>query len=231
MKNKQKEAFLRLKRENAELRRENEYLKHRIESISPKAVRGLTQERELFLSSADVDKYGGYFRYLMGRFKFSLVYRIYDRIFFALRKILLASRIWRYLPMVLGALGVVLQVLLALGIAVVLLPVCGIAVLVLLAVSALELARHGRERLCELKGKRVYFLFPAKRPKKDGFFCANMRELARDGIVFAVTPSVSLCGFGAVRRVCEGVYFIHTSFYYHFRKKAEAQSAEVIKIY
>jgi hypothetical protein len=129
----------RLKRENAKLRRENEYLSHRIEKLSPKEAKNITQERELFLSSADVDKYKGYFPYLIGRFKLSFVYRIYDRIFFALRKLLLASKIWRYLPV---AAGVILQTILALGSVVVLLPVSVTAALVFFAFS-LMLYREG----------------------------------------------------------------------------------------
>lgn len=222
---------MRLKRENARLRRENEYLNHRIEKLSPKEAKNVSREKEMFLSSCDVDKYKGYFPYLFGQFKFSLVYRIYDRIFFALRKIILASKIWRYLPIVLGILGVILQTLLALGSVVVLLPVCIIATLVFFAVSVFEFAHRKRELLKMVSGQKIYFLYPAKTPKKDGFFYETMREFARDGVVFAVTPSFMLSGFGAVRKAGENVYFIHTSFYYHFRKAAEAASADVVKVY
>ncbi len=221
----------RLKRENAKLRRENEYLNHRIEKLSPKEAKNVSQEKEMFLFAADVDKYKGYFPYLFGQFKFSLVYRIYDRIFFALRKFILASKIWRYLPIVLGVLGVILQTLLALGSVVVLLPVCIIATLVFFAVSVFEFARHKRELLKTVSGRKIYFLYPAKKPKKDGFFYETMQVFARDGVVFAVTPSFALSGFGAVRRVSENVYFIHTSFYYHFKKAAEAAGSDVVKVY
>ena len=86
LKKDEKQEIARLKKENARLKRENEYLNHRIEKLSPKEVKNIPHEREMFLSSADVDKYKGYFGYLIGQFKFSLVYRIYDRVFFALRK-------------------------------------------------------------------------------------------------------------------------------------------------
>lgn len=228
----------RLKRENAKLRaknkklkNENEYLNHRIEKLSPKEVKNIPHERELFLSSADVDKYKGYFRYLIGQFKFSLVYKIYDRIFFALRKVILASKIWRYLPIVLGVLGVVLQALLAFGSVVVLFPVCIVATLLFLAVSIFEFARHRRALLREVRGRKLYFLYPVQKPKKDSFFYNTMQAFARDGVVFAVTSSFALSGFGAVRKVSENVYFIHTSFYYTFVREAMAASADVVKVY
>ncbi len=225
------QEIARLRRENARLRRENEYLNHRIEKLSPKEAKNISHEKEIFLSSGDVDKYKGYFSYLFGQFKISLVYRIYDKIFFALRKVLLASKIWRWLPIVLGVLGVILQSLLALGSVVILLPVFFIATLLFLAVSVFEFARHKRELLKAIRGRKIYFLYPAKRPRKDGFFYESMQAFARDGVVFAVTPSFALSGFGAVRKVGENVYFIHTSFYYHFRKSAEAASADVVKVY
>ncbi|MBQ8403569.1 MAG: hypothetical protein IJX55_03980 [Clostridia bacterium] len=221
----------RLKRENAKLRRENEYLNHRIEKLSPKEAKNVSHEKEMFLSSCDVDKYKGYFPYLFGQFKFSLVYRIYDRIFFALRKIILASKIWRYLPIVLGVLGVILQSLLALGSVVVLLPVTAIISLLVFALSIFAFAKHKRDLLRDVRGRRIYFLYPAKKPKKDGFFYETMQAFAKDGVVFAVTSSITLCGIGAVRKVSENVYFVHTSFYYHFRKEAEAASADVVKVY
>jgi hypothetical protein len=221
----------RLKRENAKLRRENEYLSHRIEKLSPKEAKNITQERELFLSSADVDKYKGYFPYLIGRFKLSFVYRIYDRIFFALRKLLLASKIWRYLPVAAGVAGVILQTILALGSVVVLLPVSVTAALVFFAASAFEFARHRRELTQAVRGKKIYFLYPAKKPKKYSFFYDTMRVFACDGIAFAVTPYFSLSGFGGVRKAGESFYFIHTSFYYTFARKAEKESAYTVKVY
>ena len=231
LKKEEKQEIARLKRENAKLKRENEYLNHRIEKLSPKEVKNIPHERELFLSSADVDKYKGYLRYLIGQFKFSLIYRIYDRIFFALRKVILASKIWRYLPIALGVIGMILQFLLTLGSVVVLLPVIAIASLLWLGFSVFEFARHRRALKKIVSGNKIYFLYPIKKPKKDGIFYETMREFARDGVVFAVTSSYTLCGAGAVRKVGDNAYFIHTSFYYSFVKEAEKASADVVKVY
>ena len=231
MNKREKAELLRLKRENAKLRRENEYLNHRIEKLSPKEAKNVPRERELFYELDDVDNYSGYFGYLVARFKLSLLYRLYDRVFFALRKIILASRIWRYAPIVLGVLAAVLQGVLALGSVVVLLPISLVLSLIFLTLSLFAFAKHRRELLREVRGRKVYFMYPAKKPRKDGIFYETMQQFSRDGVVFAVSPSFTACGFGAVKKISENVYFIHTSFYYTFKDEAHKVCADVVKVY
>lgn len=231
MNKREKQEYARIRRENARLRRENEYLQHRIEKLSPKEAKNVPPERELFYELDDVDEYGGYFGYLIGRFKLSLIYRVYDKIFFAFRKVILASRIWKYAPIVLGVLAASLQGLLAFGSLVVLLPAALAATAVFLALSLAAFARHKQKLLREVRGRTVYFMYPIKKPRKDGIFYETMQQFSRDGVVFAVSPSFRLCGFGAVRKVSENVYFIHTSFYYSFKKKATELCADMVKVY
>ena len=231
MNKRERQELLRLKRENARLKRENEYLQHRVEKLSPKEAKNVPRERELFYELDDVDDYNGYFSYLAARFKLSLVYRLYDRVFFALRKIILASRIWKYAPIVLGALAAALQGVLTLGSALVLLPVSVVLSVVFLAFSLFAFAKHRRSLLREVRGRKIYFMYPMAKPRKDGIFYETMQAFARDGAVFAVSSSLPLCGFGAVRKVSENVYFIHTSFYYTFRREAIEASADVVKVY
>lgn len=231
MNKREKQELLRLKRENARLRRENEYLNHRIEKLSPKEAKNVPRERELFYGLDDVDDYGGYFSYLAARFKLSLVYRLYDRVFFTFRKIILASRIWRYAPIVLGVLGVILQGVLAFGSAVVLLPLSLALSALFLVFSIFAFAKHKRELLRVVRGRKVYFMYPAKKPRKDGIFYETMQQFSRDGVVFAVSSSLTACGLGAVKKVSENVYFIHTSFYYRFKEKALKLCSDVVKVY
>ena len=231
MNKREKAELLRLKRENARLRRENEYLAHRIEKLSPKEAKKLPRERELFYGLDDADEYSGYFSYLVGRFKLSLIYRVYDKIFFAFRKVILASRIWKYAPLVLGVLAAVLQGVLAFGSAVVLLPIALVGTVVFLALSLAAFEKHKRELLRTVRGRKVYFMYPAKKPRKDGIFYETMHQFSGDGVVFAVSPSFALCGFGAVKKASENVYFIHTSFYYRFREEAQSLASDVVKVY
>ena len=65
----------------------------------------------------------------------------------------------------------------------------------------------------------------------DGEYVVGAYKSVRDGVVFTVTSSYTLCGFGAAKKVSEGVYFIHTSFYYTFIKKAERAGREIVKVY
>lgn len=231
MNKREKQELLRLKRENARLRRENEYLNHRIEKLSPKEAKNISPEREMFYELDDVDEYNGYFGYLIARFRLSLVYRVYDRVFFAFRKIILASRIWKYAPIVLGALAAVLQAVLAFGSAVVLLPVAFIVSVVFFLLSIFAFAKHRRNLNKVVSGQKIYFMYPAKKPRKDGIFYETMQQFSRDGVVFAVTSSLTLCGIGAVKKVSENVYFIHTSFYYTFKEKATELGSDVVKVY
>lgn len=231
MNKREKQEYARIRRENARLRRENEYLQHRIEKLSPKEAKNVPRERELFYGIDDVDDYGGYFAYLVARFKLSLVSRVYDKIFFAFRKVILASRIWKYAPIVLGILFAVLQGVLAFGSVVVLLPVALVGTVIFLALSLAAFAKHKRELLFEVRGRRIYFMYPAKKPRKDGIFYETMQQFATDGVVFAVTPSFRLCGFGAAKKVGENAYFIHTSFYYRFKDEAQKLGADVVKVY
>lgn len=231
MNKRERAELLRLKRENARLRRENEYLNHRIEKLSPKEAKNVSPERELFYELDDVDEYSGYFAYLLARFKLSFIYRLYDRVFFAFRKIILASRIWKYAPIVLGVLGVALQSVLAFGSIVVMLPVALAASAVFFVLSLFAFAKRKRELLREVRGRKIYFMYPAKKPRKDGIFYETMHKFSGDGVVFAVSPSLFLCGFGGAKKVSENVYFIHTSFYYRFKEEAHDICADVVKVY
>lgn len=231
MNNRERAELLRLKRENSRLRRENEYLNHRIEKLSPKEAKNVPRERELFYGLDDMDDYNGYLGYLVARFKLSLIYRVYDKVFFAFRKIILASRIWKYAPIVLGVLGVAFQGVLAFSSAVVLLPVSLVFSVLFLAFSLLAFSKHRQKLLREVHGRKIYLMYPAKKPRKDGIFYETMQQFSRDGVVFAVSPSFTACGFGAVKKVSENVYFIHTSFYYRFKEEALKVCADVVKVY
>lgn len=231
MSKQEKQEYDRIRRENARLRRENEYLNHRIEKLSPKEAKNVPPERELFYGLDNIDAYKSYLGYLTARFRLSLIYRVYDKVFFALRKIILASRIWRYAPIVLGVLAAVFQGVLAFGSLLVLLPVALLASVIFLVLSLSAFAKHRRELLGAVRGQKIYFLYPVKKPRKDGIFYETMQSFSRDGVVFAVSPSFRLCGFGVVKKTGENVYFIHTSFYYTFRSEATALASDVVKLY
>lgn len=222
----------RLKKENRRLRRENAYLSHRLERISPREGKNTSRERELFLKSERVERAHGYFRYVFGLFKLTLIYRIYDRIFFALRKYILASRIWRNILIIFAIFGTSLQAIITFGSVLVLLPTAALSVLVFAVFSAYSYKKQTGKLLALISGKKAYFLYPAAVPQKGRAFYESMRLFSADGAVFAVTHSFSLCKWRAVRKLYGNVYFIHTSFYYTLIKAMIKNGKnEIIKIF
>ncbi|MBO5006459.1 MAG: hypothetical protein J6C89_03340 [Clostridia bacterium] len=227
-----KREIARLKKENKELKRKNEYLSHRLARFSPGEAKNITRERELFQKSERVERAHGYFRYLFGLFKLTLVYRIYDRTFFALRKYILASKIWRNTVIILAVFGTSLQAVLTFGSVLVLLPATVMGAVLFALLSAYSYGKMKTKLLSCLSGKRVYFLYPAARPRKNGAFYESMRLFSADGAVIAVTHSPALCAWRAVRKLYGNVYFIHTSFYYTLIKAMIKNGKnEIIKIF
>lgn len=222
----------RLKKENKKLKRENAYLVHRLETISPKEAKQTSRERELFVKMDDVDGAQGYFRYLLGRFRLTLVYRVYDRIFFALRKYIFASKVWNNLIIILAIFGTSVQAVLTFGSVLVLLPATAVATAVFALFSAYSHKVLCKKMLSETKDKRVYFMFLRAKPSKDGVFYATARDFASDGTVFAVTNSHKMCDFHAMRKYSEGIYFIHTSFYFTLIKAMEKTGKkDIVKMF
>ena len=228
----EKREIALLKEENKRLRRENTYLSHRLERLSPGESKNISHERELFLKTYSVERANGYFRYLFGLFKLTFVYRIYERVFFALRKYILASRIWQSLLIIFALFGTSVQAILTFGSVFVLLPTTFCASVLFALLSACSYKKQREALLKKLSGKRIYFLYPVKKPRQNGAFYDSMRLFSKDGAVIAVTHSPSLCGWRAVKKVYGDVYFIHTSFYYTLVKAIiKNENNTVIKIF
>ena len=212
--------------------REKEYLSHRLARLSPRESAERSRERDLFLSSGRIERAHGYFRYIFGLFKLTPVYRIYDRIFFTLRKYILASKIWRNTLIILTLFGTSVQALLTFGSVLVLLPTAALCAGIFAAFSAHSYKKEKERLLCRLEGKRIYFLYPAAKPREGGAFLESMRLFSADGAVIAVTDSPSLCSWRGAKRLYGDVYFMHTSFYFTFmRALSERTDNEIIKIF
>ncbi len=222
----------RLKKENKKLLRENEYLSHRLSRLSPKESGERSHERELFLSSQRIERSHGYFRYIFGLFKLTPIYRIYDRIFFTLRKYILASKIWRNTLIILALFGTSVQALLTFGSVLVLLPTAALCAGIFAAFSAHSYKKQKEKLLSLLKGKKIYFLYPAAKPRERGTFLESMRLFSADGAVIAVTDRPSLCAWRGAKMLYSDVYFMHTSFYFTFIKALLKRGEnEIVKIF
>ena len=195
------------KREVGRLRRENEYLSHRISLLSPSERKDIKRDEELFLTSDDIDSSRGYFGYIIRKFKLTFIYKLYDRTFFAIRKYLFASRLWKNFLIILAIFGTSFQAIITFGSVLVILP----SVLLLSA---------------------VFGIFSFFSYRRGNFFYSVANELSARGKVFIVTPYFSSCGFSMMKKTDENICFIHTSFYFGFISHAAKRNhKDIVKIY
>ncbi len=232
-KNKQERELTKLKWENRRLKRENAYLVHRLETISPNEAKRIPRDREFFMKIDDMNESKTYFSYLFTRFRLTRVYRVYDRIFFVLRKYFSASKIWNNFVVILSILGISIQSLLTFGTVLVLLPVTLILTAVISAVSIFSHNFLCKKMLHETDGKKTYFMFLRCVPRKNGIFYKTAQKFADDGAtVLIVTGSHKLCNFNSVHKYDEGIYFIHSSFYFVLIKAMTKNGKnDIIKIF
>ncbi len=223
------ESIAEAEKEIKRLRRENGYLKRRLHSLSPREVEGTKREEELFFTAGSIDRASGYFGYLLSKFKLSFIYKLYDKLFYAIRKYLLASRIWKNILIFLALFGTSIQALLSFGAFLVIFPAVLAAAAIFMLISFFAYRKAQKELFAAI-GEKIYFLY-LRGKKESAYFCALERALSRDGDVFVVTPYFSLTGFSAVKKRAARMYFIHTSFYFRFSSLAEKRGKRIVKIY
>lgn len=219
------------KHEIKRLQRENEYLTHRIHTLSPKEEKGVPHEEELFFRSDEIDSSRGYFGYLIRCFKLTFVYKLYDRTFFAIRKYLAASKIWKNFLIILAFFGTSIQAVLTFGSVLVILPATLAVAAVFGILSYFFYRRERKKLLAATEGKKIFFVY-ARKKKRGEIFYDTLSVLAEKGTVLVVTSSFSLCGFSVMKKHGENIYFIHTSFYFGFDTAAlKRDSSKIVKIY
>lgn len=219
------------KREVGKLRRENEYLSHRIALLSPSERKDIKRDEELFLTSDDIDSSRGYFGYIIRKFKLTFIYKLYDRTFFAIRKYLFASRLWKNFLIILAIFGTSFQAIITFGSVLVILPSALLLSAVFGIFSFFSYRNARKKLLAESDGQRMYFLY-ARKKKRGDFFHGTVNELSARGKVFIVTPYFSSCGFSMMKKTDGNVCFIHTSFYFGFISQAAKRNHKnIVKIY
>ena len=219
------------KREVGRLRRENEYLSHRISLLSPSERKDIKRDEELFLTSDDIDSSRGYFGYIIRKFKLTFIYKLYDRTFFAIRKYLFASRLWKNFLIILAIFGTSFQAIITFGSVLVILPSALLLSAVFGIFSFFSYRNARKKLLAESEGKKMYFLY-ARKKKRGNFFHCTVNELSARGKVFIVTPYFSSCGFSMMKKTDENICFIHTSFYFGFISHAAKRNhKDIVKIY
>ncbi len=220
--------------ENKRLRRENEYLRHRLMALGEK----LSEKDSSFaVRFGDVSRMAAvshkrtYVGYLVGRFKASLVFRLWDRTRFAVRGVFLATKIWNFLVWFFILLGFGTQFVLFVSVAAVLLP----ALLLVSAVLGIfGFFAHRKwnmalaEFLTEQHDQRLYILFAPKAWESHAYFYQMTMDYAENATVFLIFTSFSACGYRGAKWLSPSVCAVHISYYFSLKKYLHG---DVVQIY
>lgn len=224
-----KERIRRLKEENRRLRRENEYLRYGAD-----LPKGNSKAERLFAEKVrqkSALRATTYFGYLLERFRRSRPFRIYDKTRFAMRGFLFARKLFRLSLLIATVVGVGAQVLLAVSAIAVFIPA---ALIVSLIAGIYGYFVYRTENLrfsvlfSERKTETIYLFFLTK-SERSVYLSEWMRTLSETGIVFLISDSLLKTGFSGVRRQKNGVYLLHSSYYFSFIKLLPQE--RLIKIY
>lgn len=236
MSKKDQEKIRRLSSENRRLRRENEYLRHRLSMDSGKisSIKSETSAEKILRESmrmTEVSRLHSYFGYLTHRFRFSLPFRLYDRTRFAVRGFSFVTKMVTLLVWIFTFLGVGAQFLFAVGAVMIFLPAATVASFVTGIVGYFVHKKWNRKfsEILSVYPGRIYIVFISKERTSEGKFPRFLRELSEDGTVFLVSHSFSACGFSGARSVEDRIFRIHISFYFSFARQLDF--SRVVKIY
>ena len=222
----EKEKIRKLKAENRRLRQENEYLRHYLSlEKQPEGEEPPSESEQMFVKQAvrkSALQAGNYFGYLLGRFRKSRVFRLYDKTRFAVKGIFFARKIWIFSVGFITFLGIGAQVLLAAGFVTVFLPAMLIFCAGLGLYGYFAYRKWNKYFSSVLAEQKLYFIFLST--KKPGAYLNRWsRALARDGTVFLVSFSFRGCGFSSVTHTDENIYTIHVSYYFSLVKRLDQE--------
>jgi len=204
------------------LRRENEYLRHREKSLSGKAESGIGTPRASAVAGR-ILRSGGYLGYLWLTVKSTTVYKVYDKVFFAVRKYMLASSIFKIVIAVLSFLKTSAAFIIIFGILAVLAPAILIFGTLMFVISMFSYTKL--DRATANISSNVYAFAPHGRtPLMDD----TAAEVAAHGKVVNITTSFSKCAFSGAKRRADGTLDVHVSYFFRMKKILEKNG---IKIY
>ena len=224
-----REWIQKLKEENRRLRRENEYL--RCGTIFPK---GNTQAERIFsekIRRKTAWQAKTYFGYLLEKFRKSRPFVIYDKTRFAMRGFLFARQIFHFLFWVATVLGVSAQLLLAVGALAVFIPAATVVSLTLGIYGYFAYRKENRRFISFFRShpsEKIYFFFLTGSVGR-AYFSGWIQSLTKDSVVFLISDSFWQTGFGGVKKQKNGIYFLHSSYYFSFIKLLPQE--RLIKVY
>ncbi len=216
-----------LKRENRKLRKQNEYLAHRVDVLSGAKQGGAQAQirKKMRLQSAS-----GFWAYNLLRIKSTAAYAIYDRAMFALRKYVFASNLILIAKYIIAIVHGSVALVVAAGVLAVTLPVLGLMALSAFLVALILQRRWNTFFRGYLSGKRVYLFFHIRRGRSEKYYLDMAKALGENAVILVVSDSLF-----TVKDVCvshshsgDNIYYIYSGYYFMLKKLLRSPDIETV---
>lgn len=216
-----------LKRENRKLRKQNEYLAHRVDVLSGAKQGGAQAQirKKMRLQSAS-----GFWAYNLLRIKSTAAYAIYDKAMFALRKYVFASNLILIAKYIIAIVHGSVALVVAAGVLAVTLPVLGLMALSAFLVALILQRRWNTFFRGYLSGKRVYLFFHIRRGRSEKYYLDMAKALGENAVILVVSDSLF-----TVKDVCvshshsgDNIYYIYSGYYFMLKKLMRSPDIETV---
>lgn len=216
-----------LKRENRKLRKQNEYLAHRVDVLSGAKQGGAQAQirKKMRLQSAS-----GFWAYNLLRIKSTAAYAIYDKAMFALRKYVFASNLILIAKYIIAIVHGSVALVVAAGVLAVTLPVLGLMALSAFLVALILQRRWNTFFRGYLSGKRVYLFFHIRRGRSEKYYLDMAKALGENAVILVVSDSLF-----TVKDVCvshshsgDNIYYIYSGYYFILKKLLRSHDIETV---
>lgn len=214
-----------LKRENRKLRKQNEYLTHRIDMLSGAKQGGAQAQihKKMRLQSAS-----GFWAYNLLRIKSTAAYAIYDKAMFTLRKYVFASNLILIAKYIIAIVHGSVALVVAAGVLAVTLPVLGLMALSAFLVALILQRRWNTFFRGYLRGKRVYLFFHIRRGRSEKYYLDMAKALGENAVILVVSDSLFTVKDVCVShsRSCDNIYYIYSGYYFMLKKLLRSHDIE-----
>ncbi len=216
-----------LKRENRKLRKQNEYLAHRVDVLSGAKQGGAQAQirKKMRLQSAS-----GFWAYNLLRIKSTAAYAIYDKAMFTLRKYVFASNLILIAKYIIAIVHGSVALVVAAGVLAVTLPVLGLMALSAFLVALILQRRWNTFFRGYLSGKRVYLFFHIRRGRSEKYYLDMAKALGENAVILVVSDSLF-----TVKDVCvshshsgDNIYYIYSGYYFMLKKLLRSPDIETV---
>lgn len=214
-----------LKRENRKLRKQNEYLTHRIDMLSGAKQGGAQAQihKKMRLQSAS-----GFWAYNLLRIKSTAAYAIYDKAMFTLRKYVFASNLILIAKYIIAIVHGSVALVVAAGVLAVTLPVLGLMTLSAFLVGLILQRKWNTFFRGYLCGKRVYLFFHIRRGRSENINLDMATALGENAVILVVSDSLFTVKDVCVShsRSCDNIYYIYSGYYFMLKKLLRSHDIE-----